>query len=237
MNDVRTYNILALGNEALLVSFGNEIQDTVHQKVINLYRQIKSLQLPYVKDVVPAYSSLAVYYDIGILFAMKKVTVAFQFMASSIKKIIDQEKEESAVAQSNRLIQIPVCYAPSKAPDITFIAAEKLLSVEEVVHIHTSMLYTVYMIGFLPGFPYMGKVDNRIFMPRKTQPRQRIEAGSVGIAGEQTGIYPLASPGGWQIIGRTPLPLFQKDSEQIALLTHGDQVQFYSITEYEFDNY
>lgn len=237
MNETRNFKILPLGDAALLVLFGNEIEDAIHQKVLRVFRQVKALQLPYIKDVVPAYSSLAIYYDLAILYALERVTAAFSHMTLIITAIINDDKEDSAVEQSYQIIKIPVCYAPSMGLDINFIATEKGLSVEEAIQIHTSNIYTVYMIGFLPGFPYMGKVDSRLLMPRKTNPRQCIEAGSVGIAGEQTGIYPLSSPGGWQIIGRTPLHLFRKESEDIALLSPGDQVQFYSISEHEFDHF
>ncbi|HKB42918.1 MAG TPA: carboxyltransferase domain-containing protein, partial [Chitinophagaceae bacterium] len=132
------------------------------------------------------------------------------------------------------------------ALDIEEIAKEKDVSVDEVMNIHTSKTYRVYMLGFLPGFPYMGETDEQIKMPRKMQPRQRVEAGSVGIAGRQTGIYPLASPGGWQIIGRTPLKLFEANpdlsegkayEDSICLLHPGDDVIFYSISKNEFENY
>ena len=108
---------------------------------------------------------------------------------------------------------------------------------DEIVRLHTERIYKVYMIGFLPGFAYMGEVDERIAMPRKQQPRTNVEAGSVGIAGIQTGIYPLTSPGGWQIIGKTPMKLFDKEKEDAVLLQPGDEINFYSITENEFANY
>eukprot|EP01136_Pigoraptor_vietnamica_P038048 Opistho-1_new@106825 len=127
-------------------------------------------------------------------------------------------------------ITIPVCYDLSLAPDLVELATLHQLSVEEVIQLHTAQTYRVYMIGFLPGFAYMGSVDERIRTARKANPRTKVPAGSVGIAGEQTGIYPLDSPGGWQLIGQTPLPLFDATRTDPCLLQPGDEVQFCSIS-------
>ena len=116
-------------------------------------------------------------------------------------------------------------------------ATQKNIPVEEIIQLHTATIYHVYMIGFLPGFAYMGKVNQKIASPRRSQPRTSVAAGSVGIAGEQTGIYPLTSPGGWNIIGRTPIKIFDAGKEDAALFQPGDEVSFYSITEDEFENY
>jgi inhibitor of KinA len=136
-----------------------------------------------------------------------------------------------------REIQVPVCYSGRFAPDMQLLCKQKGLSTEEVVHLHCSRIYRVYMLGFLPGFTYMGKVDERIAIERKERPRSEVPAGSVGIAGVQTGIYPMDSPGGWQIIGRTPLQLFTKQSEHPVLFAPGDRVKFYSISENEFKDH
>jgi inhibitor of KinA len=135
---------------------------------------------------------------------------------------------------TSRQIEIPVCYYPSLAPDLQSLADEKNLQVEEVIQLHTSRTYRVYMIGFLPGFAYMGKVDEHISMPRKTNPRTLVAEGSVGIAGEQTGIYPLDSPGGWNIIGQTPLRLFDAQKDELVLLRTGDSIKFFPIRLKEF---
>jgi len=132
------------------------------------------------------------------------------------------------------LIRIPVCYDNEFAIDLPWIAEQKSLTREEIIRLHSSRQYHVYMLGFLPGFSYMGEVDEKIIVRRKPEPQQ-ILAGSVGIAGKQTGIYPLNSPGGWQIIGRTPLKMFNKDNIEPCLLKAGDAVEFYSITSEEFD--
>jgi inhibitor of KinA len=135
------------------------------------------------------------------------------------------------------MITIPVCYEKEFALDIEEIATVKNISINELIEIYTSKIYHVYMMGFLPGFAYMGEVDEKLEMPRKQQPRQTVEAGSVGIAGRQTGIYPLASPGGWQIIGRTPLKLFDAEKKEPTLLKAGDKAKFISISKDEFESY
>jgi len=136
-----------------------------------------------------------------------------------------------------RKLSLPVCYAPKYALDSQEVADLTNLPFEEIVRIHVSRLYRIYMVGFLPGFAYLGEVDPRIAVPRRQEPRITIEAGSVGIAGLQTGIYPITSPGGWQIIGRTPVKLFDKEKEEPALFKAGDEVTFFSIQEDEFENY
>jgi inhibitor of KinA len=169
---------------------------------------------------------------------LKRRIPAEQTVYDWMKKIMEEQLEQRAEikSQENRVMKIPVCYDEEFAMDINKMAAAKNLSPEEVVRIHISKSYRVYMLGFLPGFAYMGELDEMIAMPRKPQP-VKIATGSVGIAGRQTGIYPLASPGGWQIIGRTPLKLFDGNSNEPTLLRAGDSVQFYSITRDEFANY
>lgn len=225
------FTISPLGDSALVVSFGDVIDDGINQKVLQVFQQLKQAS-PFIIDVVPAYSSLAIYYDI--ISLQEKGKSAFEKMQEIIAPFL--ENKSSDALNTGREVSIPVCYSKTYAPDLEELAAQKGLSAEEVIQIHTAKTYRVYMIGFLPGFPYMGKVDERIATPRKSSPRTAVPAGSVGIAGEQTGIYPLASPGGWNIIGRTPLPLFDKDNTEPVMLQPGDKVRFYSITEDEFKN-
>jgi inhibitor of KinA len=134
------------------------------------------------------------------------------------------------------LVTVPVCYDMEFGNDLNYIASQNNISPEEIIHYHTSGIYRVYMLGFLPGFAYMGEVNEKIISPRKQQPVQ-VQAGSVGIAGKQTGIYPFTSPGGWQIIGRTPLTLFdKKNTEQPTIFKAGDKVKFISISKDEFED-
>ena len=188
--------------------------------------------LPGMTEAVPAYSSLTVYYDI---MAIKKKLpfhqTVFEWMQRQLEERLEQPVQQDQT--TGRLLNIPICYDQEFAWDIQQLAETKNISIDEVIQIHTAKQYKVYMLGFLPGFAYMGEVDEKIAMPRKPHP-VNIAAGSVGIAGKQTGIYPLSSPGGWQIIGRTPLKLFDSASDNPTLLKAGDMVQFYSITTNDF---
>ena len=228
------YHISPLGDTALLIDFGNKIDENINKEVIARARQLKE-SLAAVIEVVPAYSSVTVYFD---LVKMKKQTPKNKLVYDHLKEAVEQlllqplpRKEEE-----ERLIKIPVCYDPEFATDIHSVASKNNLSVEEVIALHVSKIYRVYMLGFLPGFSYLGEVDERIATPRKSEP-QPVASGSVGIAGKQTGIYPLASPGGWQIIGRTDLKIFDANADEPALLKAGDRVQFYSITRNEFTDH
>ena len=182
---------------------------------------------------MPGYSSLTVYYDVlSIKQKLNQHKTAFELISERIHESLSKDRNEIVI--NEELFTIPVCYDKKYSPDIGFIAERNSISTEEVIHLHTSVTYQIYMLGFLPGFAYMGQVDERIACPRKPQPAL-VEAGSVGIAGRQTGIYPLRSPGGWQIIGRTPLKLFNKDKDDPILLKPVGRVQFYSITIDEFN--
>ncbi len=236
MNAKRSYSISPLGDSALELGFGNLIDENINKEILTLFHQLKSLALPGVKDIVPCYSSLAVHYDV---LAVKQSSpankTAFEIMAESIKNIADENN--AVYSSTTRKIKVPVCYSEKYAPDIKAISIEKKLPVDEIIRLHTGKKYRVYMIGFLPGFAYMGEVDDRIAMARKPQPGLNVEAGHVGIAGNQTGIYPLSSPGGWQLIGKTPLRIFDKERVDAVFFQPGDEVEFYSINEDEFTNY
>lgn len=225
------YVIFPLGDAALTVDFGNNINEDVNQRVLHLFTLLQNA-LPFAIDIIPAYSSLTIYYDACALHTPTES--AFEIVKGKIFPFLNNE---NVSLPPQRLIKIPVCYAALFAPDLAELAAKKQLSGDEVVRLHTAKTYRVYTIGFLPGFAYMGKVDEQLATPRRQQPRTQVPAGSVGIAGEQTGIYPLTSPGGWNIIGQTPLKLFDAQQENPVLLQPGDNIQFYSITEDEFANY
>ncbi len=229
------YSIFPLGDNAILIDFGNELNESINQKLLAIFRKIKEQNIPGVLDVVPAYSSLTIHYDLMKIFEKAGGRAVFDFITDQVKKIIEDNTEISF--EENRKISIPICYDEEFGIDLSYLADEKNLSVEDVIQLHIDKAYRVYMIGFLPGFAYMGEVDQKIQIPRKENPRTQIEAGSVGIAGGQTGIYPLQSPGGWQIIGRTPLQLFNKEKTEPVLLQPGDQIKFFSISKYEFRNY
>lgn len=229
-----SYTIISLGDSALTIDFGNVIDISINKEVISLYHLIKAAPWFGVKDIVPAYSTLTVHYDVVAVLKSNFGVSAFDAMKKKLEGLLLQK---ISVAKPSRSIKIPVCYAHKYALDLQEITMQTNLSFGEVVQIHTSRKYRVYMVGFLPGFAYMGEVDERIAVPRKKEPRLKIEEGYVGIAGKQTGIYPLTSPGGWQIIGRTPLKLFDKEKEDPVLFAAGDEALFFSITEDEFENY
>lgn len=232
INPIIPYRIFPLGDTAITIDFGNCINEAINNEVIARFNQFQQQPLPGMVEAVPAYSSLSIYYD---MIALRKKVVPGQTIFDWMKTQVE-EKLQQPVEYNNakeRRIKIPVCYEEEFALDIKQLSAGKNISVEEIINIHTSKSYKVYMLGFLPGFAYMGEVDEKIAMPRKPQP-VNIAAGSVGIAGKQTGIYPLASPGGWQIIGRTPVKLFDSTKEKSTLLIAGDMAQFFSITKNEF---
>lgn len=230
------YSIFPLGDAALTIDFGNTIDEIINHKVLALFHLLKENPPKGVIECVPAYSTLTVYYDVWIVRKYNpQYTTAFEAVADQLEQQLAQPIEDLQLQSQHH--RIPVCYDPAFALDMDAMVTAKNISVEDIVRIHSSKTYTVYMLGFLPGFTYMGKVDDAITMPRKINPRPGVEAGSVGIAGNQTGIYPLVSPGGWQLIGRTPLKLFKPDSNDFTLLKPGDTVQFYSISKDEFDSY
>ncbi|WP_297074352.1 5-oxoprolinase subunit PxpB [Thermococcus sp.] len=213
--------IKPLGDSALLVSFGERIDEEINEKVHALTRAIEQANFEWLVEVVPAYSSLAVIYDPAL--------VDFESVKRTIEGIeITSERFEG------KLVEVPVVYGGEYGPDLEFVAEYNGLSVDEVVEIHSRPVYRVYFLGFLPGFAYLGGMDERIATPRLEKPRLKVPAGSVGIAGKQTGIYPLESPGGWRLIGRTPLRLFNPAKDPPTLFQPGDRVKFVPIDESEF---
>lgn len=232
---IPAYRIFPLGDAALVIDYGNVVDESINKEVMVRFEQLKNANLPGIIEVVPAYSSLAVYYHSPEV--LKKRTIAitvYEWMKDQVEQLLGQPVTDNE--STERLLRIPVCYEDEFAPDLRVLSATKNICVEEIIQLHTTTTYRVYMLGFLPGFSYMGQVDEKISIARKPQP-VNVVAGSVGIAGRQTGIYPLASPGGWQIIGRTPLRLFDAKKEEPALFKAGDQVQFISISKNEFANY
>ena len=225
------YHIYACGDSALTVEFSNTIDEQINEQILSLFHFLQKQKLKYIKDIIPAYGSLTVVYDL--IEIKKHHHNAFGFIRSWLENILLTQNDQTTI--NHRLVKIPVCYDSYIALDIVELATKKNVSVEEFIQIHTQKKYRVYMVGFLPGFAYMGKVDERIAAPRKSTPRTDIIAGSVGIAGKQTGIYPLNSPGGWNIIGRTPVKMFDAKKEQPTFLQAGDDVEFVSISLEEFN--
>ena len=221
--------IFSINENAVTIDFGNEISVALNDKVLALDQFIEKNKFHGFIESVPAYSSLGVFFD------LRKVRTAYQQFPTAfdfVKNYLENAVKNLAETEKNtlRIVKIPVNYDAAFAPDLEFVANCAKLSVEEVIKIHTGITYRVFMLGFLPAFVYLGEVDERIAAPRKLVPRTKIEAGSVGIAGRQTGIYPLESPGGWQIIGKTPVEIFTPHLESISLLQTGDFVKFHRLS-------
>lgn len=213
------YTISPLGDRSVIVEWEQQIDPVIHQSVMQVFHYLRAQQHPSILDVIPAYASLTVVFD--------PLRLSQDSLAQHIREALEQQE---ITATTSRTIEVPVCYHPSLGLDLEALAEQKQVTVDEIISWHISTTYTVYMIGFLPGFPYMGKVDDRLAAPRLKQPRTKVPAGSVGIAGSQTGIYPLASPGGWNIIGRTPVRLFDTNKAEPCYCRPGDQVQFVPVT-------
>lgn len=218
--------IFPLGENALTIELGDRISEEVNQKAIRLAEYFEENTFPGFIEAVPAYASTTIFYDLHIVrhgFAEAKTAFAAvkTLCENALTKLTDSKPAEQ------RSIRIPVSFDAASALDLDEIARTKKLTQDEVIEIFTSKEYRVYMLGFLPGFAYMGEVDERIATPRKETPRVKVPKGSVGIAGSQTGIYSLESPGGWQIIGRTETVLFTPEGDSPCLLQAGDRINFY----------
>lgn len=223
--------IYPLSETAITIEWGERMEDSLHQLVLNLEHLLRQQPFEGLVECVPAYVSLTVFYQADWIAQMQD-EAPFLFVKRTLEDLLLQMPE--GVPDSQNLVSIPVCYEDEWAPDLDLVASLNGLSKEAVIAMHQQQVYKVYMMGFLPGFAYMGVLDNVIAAPRKPTPRAKVEAGSVGIAGRQTGIYPLDAPGGWQIIGRTPYTLFDPEKPNPFLLKTGDRVQFYAISNTSF---
>jgi inhibitor of KinA len=230
---VSDYQIYSLGDSAITIELGNRIDKELNLKIIAMKEWLLSNRFDGVNDLVVAYGSLSVLFDPLLVIKKNPTTpTAFDFIKSIIQEAFI--KTGGGETQSSTRFEIPVCYDEFYGIDQEFISKSNGISGEELIQLHCSRVYRVFMIGFLPGFSYMGEVDRRLVIPRKNRPVPLL-AGSVGIAGSQTGVYPLNSPGGWQIIGRTPLQLFDPFADLPSKLSIGDNVQFYPITREQFE--
>lgn len=215
---------LICGDSAVSMEFGNVISEEINKKIRTLTTLIENRKISGINEVVPTYRSLMIHYN--------PLIIGYEELVIILKET--EENINSIELPSPEIIEIPVLYGGKYGPDIENVAKYNNLTVEEVVKIHTSAQYLIYMLGFTPGFPYLGGMDKRIATPRLSSPRIKIPAGSVGIAGEQTGVYPVQSPGGWQLIGSTPVELFNPKRDNPILLKSGNYIVFKSINEEEY---
>jgi inhibitor of KinA len=225
--------ITPLGDAALRIELGEAIADATLQRVQAACAALDAAAIPGFMEAVPAYTTVTVHYDPGAVAAAgaPPEDIAGWF-ADRIERAM-----VSASAKSLRrgsVLEIPVCYGGEFGPDLERVAAQARLASEEVVRRHVAGTYLVHLVGFSPGFPYLGGMAPELATPRQARPRAQVPAGSVGIAGTQTGVYPLATPGGWNLIGRTPLRLFQPEQNPPVRLQPGDRVKFRAITQEEF---
>lgn len=219
------FRILPVGDSALTVEFGDRIDPDLNSRVQALHDAVNRAKLPGVTESVPTYRSLLVHYRPEIT-GWAAIREAVAELAASL---------DNQAPRPGQLVDIPVAYGGQYGPDLDFVAAHCGKSPSEVIRIHAGGEYLVYMLGFAPGFPYLGGMDPAIAAPRLESPRVRIPAGSVGIAGEQTGVYSVESPGGWRLIGRTPLALYSPGGEQPVLLRAGQRIRFRPIDSAEFN--
>jgi inhibitor of KinA len=209
-----------MGDSAFVVRFGESISPELHARVVGALHALDSARERWVLDLVPGYASLMVIYD------------ALQATPEDVRQWLAEALPSGQPEPlGHRVIEVPVWYHPCVGPDLELLAHKKGLTVEELVALHTAPEYLVYMLGFRPGFPFLGGLDPRLFSPRLATPRAAVPVGSVGIGGQQTGIYPSRSPGGWRLLGRTPLRLFSPEVNPPFALGVGDRVRFVPITE------
>lgn len=214
---------LPCGDQAVTVEWGSTIDEHINRQVHAFARKAEELFHPAITEVVPTYRSATVHY--------RPEVFSYEELKQLLLSLTQGGAEE---AEELPVVEIPVCYGGEYGPDLLEVAQHCSLTPEEVIARHTAPTYRIYMLGFTPGFPYLGGMDPSIAAPRRKEPRIHIPAGSVGIAGEQTGVYPIVSPGGWQLIGRTPLRLFDPQREQPILLSAGAGIRFVPIDEETF---
>ena len=222
-NSVR---FLFSGDSALVIEFGNEISVDINKKIRKMMDDIKKENIDGIVELVPTYCSLLINYDV--------LKIDYNTLVEKLKTFLNNDLE-TAEGEEVTLVEIPTLYNDEVGPDLSYVAEHNKLSKEEVIKIHTGTDYLVYMLGFMPGFTYLGGMSEKIATPRLESPRLQIYPGSVGIAGKQTGMYPSMSPGGWRIIGRTPLKLYNPDSDNPVYISSGDYVRYVSISEEEYN--
>ena len=219
------FRIVSAGDSVVIIEFEERIDTAINERAIALAEAIHMAGIDGVRDVVPTFRSVAIYFD--------PLHTDFDAVTNCIEREVARPTQPPPDARIP--LRIPVSYGGEFGPDLAAVAAFANMSEADVVGAHTGTTYRVFMLGFVPGFAYLGIVDPRIAMPRRSSPRVRVPIGSVGIAGVQTGIYPAETPGGWQLIGRTPVLPFDPDRGEPFLMRAGDAVQFYPVVRDEYE--
>lgn len=226
MQNLRTkFHIQLLGDHAIVFKLTTGQSEGIDQDLLAFTQFVTAQKMPGIKDIILAYDTLTLVYDI-LVFDSNPYLSASNILEAFINAVPHSIPTISAA----KLIEVPVCYDPSLGIDLQTVAISLNCSTETLIQTHSEKIYTVYCLGFLPGFAYMGDVPKSIQVPRHATPRAKVAGGSVGIAGKQTGIYPIDSPGGWQIIGRTPFKIFDPNSNELTLFKAGDQIKFNPIS-------
>jgi len=232
--------IVPLGDSTLIVRVRDQFQNAAEETldiVLRTFQQLQNAAIPGVIELAPSYTSVAVFFDPTVVGEAGRPDQLFDWCAQRIRAAVAGVADPGRPrALAARLIEIPVCYDPEFALDVDDVASQGQLTTKEVIDLHSAAEYRVSCIGFTPGFPFLSGMPKKLATPRRHVPRKQIPAGSVGIGGAQTGIYPLHSPGGWNLIGRTPLRLFDPAQNPPALLRAGDRVRFRVITRDEFES-
>lgn len=237
-------DIIPLGDSALIVRVREQFEDAPEEtldQVLRTSRQLRSAAIPGAIELAPAYTSVAVFFDpLTLAKASGTPDELFDWLARKVREVVavssDRNKRARSSRRDVRLVEIPVCYDQEFALDIDRVSEQAQISTSEVVELHSHGEYRVACIGFVPGFPFLAGLPKKLATPRRDTPRKEIPPGSVGIGGAQTGIYPLRSPGGWNLVGRTPLKLFDPAKNPPVLLQAGNRVRFRAITREEFDS-
>jgi inhibitor of KinA len=235
--------IVPLGDSALIVRVRERFEDAPDKtltEILGTFRRLQDAAIPGVIELAPAYTTVAVFFDpIAVANAAPKLDQALDRLMERVREVVaagaNRGRRVRSTRSDARSIEIPVCYDPQFALDLDHVALQAKLTPTKVVDLHSRAEYRVSCIGFVPGFPFLAGLPKELATPRRATPRKEIPAGSVGIGGAQTGIYPLRSPGGWNLIGRTPLHLFDPKKTPPAFLRAGDRVRFRAITREEFE--
>lgn len=223
---ISKYSLYPLGDKGITIIFGDKINFEIHQKVKMAIHKLEQKKNDTILDIVPTYNTITIYYN----WLKTSYNELERWVNECLSSDYHEEQEYDDI-----VIEIPICYGNGFGPDLSHVAEHNQISEEEVIRKHSSERFLIYMMGFLPGFPYLGGLPNDLATPRLQTPRGMVEAGSVGIAGDQTGIYSIASPGGWNIIGQTPVGIYHPENKQSFLLKVGNYIKFNPITKDEFD--